>query len=154
MIAAMLVYVALVVVMMLPIVWVLSEFQARVWLRLLLGGCTICASYGVFYIVGTFERLSYNSWYGIATRALIHAEIEAIEADRVVLVTAELKRLYEEFDPTYENRADYDRLAAEAAKRIAAGISNNSGLPSKGSNFIHPGAKPESDDRSNQTKPQ
>ena len=118
--------VAMVLVILFPVAWLLSEFQTRLWLRLLLGGCTICASYGLFYIVGELERLKYNSWYGMATQALIHAEIEAIDADQVALVAAELKRLQNEFEPTYENRADYDRLAAEAAKRITAGIPNNS----------------------------
>ncbi|HEY4310003.1 MAG TPA: hypothetical protein VGN12_11170 [Pirellulales bacterium] len=118
--------IAVVLVILLPIVWVLSEFQARLWLRLLLGGCTIFASYGVFYIVGELERLKYNSWYGLATQGLIHAEIEALDADQGALLAAELKRLQIEFDPTYENRADYDRLAAETAKRITAGIPNRS----------------------------
>jgi hypothetical protein len=104
------------------VAWVVSEFQDRRWLRLLLGLCTlvlVVGGVGVAVTIG--ERLNTNAWYGGASGELIDATVAALEKGRTEEVLAELKRLREQFQPTYENRARYDRLVKEYVARLEAG---------------------------------
>jgi hypothetical protein len=105
-------------VAILPIIWLISEFQRRIWLRIFLGIFSLIASSGMFYIAAQFERFSYNTWYGMASQKLLTAEIAALEAGNGDVVKGELKRLQAQFQPSYENRANYDQLAEQAAARI------------------------------------
>lgn len=116
------IFVVFIVIAILPVAWLYSEFQSRIWLRILLGVLSLAASYGVFYIAAGFERWNYNAWYGEATHNLVTAEIEAIEAGRPDVVKIELKRFQSEFHATYETRANYDQLAEQTAERIRAAI--------------------------------
>lgn len=113
-------FVVLAIVVALPVAWIISEFQSRVWLRLALGGLSIFASFGVFYIAARLERLNYNAWYGYATKDLVAAEIEALDAGRQDMLKVELLGFQKQFLPTYENRANYDELATQLAARIRA----------------------------------
>jgi hypothetical protein len=101
--------------------WVASEFQGRRWLRLLLGISTLMLVGGAFLAASIGERFNYNSWYGEASGKLIAATVAGIEEGRTDEVLAELKRLRGQFQPTYENRASYDRLVEEYADRLTAG---------------------------------
>lgn len=118
-----LVLAVLAAVVLLLFAWFVSEFQPRAWPRALLGACALSASYGVFYIAAGLERLNYNAWYGAASLELLNAEIDALKAGKPELVEAELTRLRAQYHPNYENKANYDDLTAEAAKRIYAEIS-------------------------------
>jgi hypothetical protein len=80
----------------------------------LVGGGTFLATFLV-------ERFSGNAWYGSASGDLIDATVSGVEEGRADEVVAELKRLRGRFQPTYENRAGYDRLVEEYVARLQAG---------------------------------
>jgi len=55
------IYLVLAVIAVLPLAWLLSEFQGRIWIRIALGGLAIFTSFGVAYVVGKLEQLNYNA---------------------------------------------------------------------------------------------
>jgi hypothetical protein len=102
----------------LPIAWFISEFQPRTWLRLVLGCAAIGMSYLVATGVGLLQQLDYNAWYGDASRQLIDTTVVKLESGKMPEVIANLNWLSRNYQPTYENRADYDDLVAEYVKRF------------------------------------
>ncbi len=112
-------------VLMLPLAWFASEFQPRRWVRLLVGSGAILACFGVAYIVGFTERFNYNAWYGGASQELIKTTISEIEKGHTDKLLVELKRLDQQFQPTYENRAHYDQLVSEFVARTKADRPND-----------------------------
>lgn len=108
----------LVLTIALPIAWIASEFQKHRGLRILLGGGAIGMSLLVAYGVGSLEHLNANAWYGGASKNLIDTTIEELEAGNTEQVIEELKVLQEQFHPTYENRARYDKLIEEYMSRL------------------------------------
>jgi hypothetical protein len=44
-----------------PVGWFMSEFQPRLWLRLVLGTCAIAMAFGVAWLAGSLQALSYNA---------------------------------------------------------------------------------------------
>jgi len=104
----------------LPLAWLASEFQSRRWLSILLG--VLALSMGLF-LAGAFsalERFNYNAWYGAASADLIDATIAEIEGGRTKDLLPVLRKLRDDFDPTYENRAHYDELVGRFVKQIEA----------------------------------
>ena len=59
-----------------------------------------------------------NAWYGTATKNLIDSTIEGIEKGKSEKVLTELRRLQQQYQPTYENRARYDVLVEETVERM------------------------------------
>jgi hypothetical protein len=108
----------LVLVVALPIGWLVAEFTAPRWARVALGIAAICMCFGVAYVGSSLSRLNYNAWYGGATSDLIDASVEQLEAGNVDHVTATLKQLQNEYQPTYENRAHYDELVDDTVERM------------------------------------
>ncbi|MDR3619357.1 MAG: hypothetical protein P4L85_08400 [Paludisphaera borealis] len=96
-----------------PVVWFASEFQERRWLRLLLGSISIILSIFVAVVVGSAERFNSNAWFSTASKSLMNATVEELEAGNNDRVIRALKRLQEKYHPTYENRARYDVLVEE-----------------------------------------
>ncbi len=108
------------VVLVTPIAWLLSEQQHRVWLRMSLGlAAILITSMATFFVVMLDRTFSYNAWYGAASHQLIDATVSGIERGRTEKVLTELKRLREEYHPTYENRARYDVLVQDAVSRMS-----------------------------------
>ena len=107
-----------VLVVGLPLAWLKSEFQPRRWLRILLGtlALTVCSFLALKH--GQLERLNYNAWYGAASVELIDATITEIERGRTRLLVSKLKKLREEFYPSYENRGQYDALVRDFVKQL------------------------------------
>jgi hypothetical protein len=102
--------------------WFASEFQDRRWLRLMLGLWSLVLIGGVGYLTAAIgERFNSNAWYGGASADLIDTTVDALEKGRKDEVLAELKRLREHFQPTYENRANYNRLVEEYVKQVRQG---------------------------------
>src|SRR5262249_2198152 len=96
------------------VAWFASEFQGRRGARLLLGCCALALVGGGAGLAATLgERFNSNAWYGAASGDLIDATVDALEGGRTGAVLAERKRLRGRFEPTYENRARYDRLVEE-----------------------------------------
>lgn len=108
----------LILVILLPLLWVASEFQSRRWLRLFLGSSALLIGFGVAFIVGTLNNFKYNAWYGHTTKQLIDTTVTELEAGRTEAVLSELKLLQDGFYPTYENRADYNVLVEKTVSRM------------------------------------
>src|SRR5262249_47918087 len=104
------------------VAWLASEFQDRRWLRLLLGCCALALVGGGAGLVGTLgARVHSHAWDGGASGDLIDTTVDALEGGQPAEVLAELKRLRGRFEPTYENRARYDRLVEEYVERVRQG---------------------------------
>jgi hypothetical protein len=101
-----------------PIAWFASEFQERRSLRIALGSAALVLCFGVAFLAGMLERFNSNAWFGFATKDLIDATIEELESGNEDRVLSSLKNLQQEYSPTYENRARYDELAAEAVANM------------------------------------
>jgi len=110
----------------LPIAWLASEFQNQRWIRIVSGCAAIAMSFLVAYVVGSFEHLAANDWYGGASKSLIDTTIEQIETGETERLLRELKTLQEQFQPTYQNRARYDELIEEFKSRLASGSNDTS----------------------------
>jgi hypothetical protein len=102
----------------LPVAWFASEFWPHRWLRLLLGSSAIGVSFLIAYGVGSLEQFNANAWYGGASQNLIDATVTELESGNTDQVLRELKALQKDFQPTYENRAKYDKLIEEYLKRL------------------------------------
>ncbi len=109
----------LLLVIALPIAWLASEFQPRRWMRVVFGVAAIAMSFGVAWIVGSLDRLDSNMWFGAATKDLIQNTIVELENGNDERVLTELRVLRSKFHPTYESRADYDKLVAEYVNAIS-----------------------------------
>ena len=103
----------LILVITLPLAWLASEFQPRKSIRIVLGIAAIGMSFGVAWIAGSFERWNSNIWYGAASKDLVENTIIELENGNADRVLAELRVLRTNLNPTYENRADYDKLIAK-----------------------------------------
>ncbi len=109
----------LIPVIILPLLWLLSEFQPRRWPRVSLGCAALLMSFGDAWVVGALDRLNSNAWYGAATKDLIQNTIEQLEAGNTDRVVAELKRLRSKYNPSYESRSDYDKLVNEYVEHVS-----------------------------------
>jgi hypothetical protein len=103
----------------LPILWLVSEFRWGRPARIILGVLamvvtTVCLS----ALYSIFTNFGYNSWYGSATKDLIQSSLIQIEDGHLDRVLQAWRGLNSQYWPTYENRADYQKLAAEATARI------------------------------------
>jgi len=76
-------------------------------------------SFGVAWIVGSLDRLDSNTWFGAATKDLIQNTIVELENGNDERVLTELRVLRSKFHPTYESRADYDKLVAEYVNAVS-----------------------------------
>lgn len=108
----------LILAVALPAAWLMSEFQDWRWLRILLGVCSIALSYLIATTVGQLSRLNYNVWYGSASAQLIDTVIRNIEDGNEEALLRELRQLRADYEPTYENRANYDQLVEQFAARL------------------------------------
>ena len=102
----------------LPIAWIVSEFQDRRWIRITTGCAALAVSFLVAAGVGSLEHLNANAWYGGASKNLIDTTVEEIERGDTEQLLRELKILQDQFQPTYENRARYDKLIEEFMSRL------------------------------------
>ncbi len=114
----------LLIVIALPIAWFISEFRWERRTRLVLGCLTILCSFGVAFIVGLFERMNSNAWFGYASKQLIEATVSELEAGRTNQVLQTYRQLQSEFHPTYENRARYDKLVERAVSEMKGADTN------------------------------
>jgi hypothetical protein len=111
-------YVILILLVVLPVAWLISEFQPRRWLRVTLGISSLTLSFIVAWAVGMLSHLQYNAWYGSASSQLIDTVVANIEAGKTDELLEELRKLKADFQPTYENRAHYDILVGHFAERL------------------------------------
>lgn len=117
----------LLLVVLLPFLWLASEFQEHRWLRILAGCAAIAMSFLVAYAVGALSEMEYNTYYGNASKALIDSTIEHLEAGETEQVLSSLKQLRMEFQPNYETRANYEGLIQQFQERLEQKADGNEG---------------------------
>lgn len=108
----------LLIVIVTPIAWLAAEFTKCRPLRITLGVAAIASAIGIAYLVGHLSRLSYNAWYGSASKNLVDTTLTEIEDGNVDRVVSVLRRLNLDYQPTYENRAHYDEVVNEAVSQM------------------------------------
>lgn len=111
--------IALVLALLLPIAWFISEFQEKRSVRVCLGMIAIAISYLIAWAVGSVEQFNCNAWYGVASKDLIDNTVTELQEGNVDDVVTQLKVLSDKLQPTYENKADFDRLVAEYVYAIS-----------------------------------
>lgn len=105
----------------LVVAWWMAELKpnGKAWVRTTLAlavMATVTATTAIVVQMGT--RFNDNAWYGFASKELVETIVVELEAGRKEKVLEELKRLRDEFAPTYENRARYDELVIEFRDRM------------------------------------
>jgi hypothetical protein len=109
----------LVVLIVLPVSWFLSELQHRKWLRMLLGTASLLGCSAVAFLGGSLtENLNANSYFGYATKELIDSTLSELKAGNTDGVIAGLQQLQQHYRPTYENRAQYELLMQQAVSSM------------------------------------
>lgn len=112
------IYVILILLVVLPVAWLISEFQPRCWVRITLGISSLALSFFVAWVVGMLSHLQYNADYGFASSQLMNTVITNMEAGNTDNLLRELRQLKTDFQPTYENRANYDGLVRQFVERL------------------------------------
>ncbi|MDG3002321.1 hypothetical protein [Paludisphaera mucosa] len=106
-------------VMGFPVAWLASEFRCGRKVRIALGiAATAVVAVAAWALGAAVSHFQYNADFGSATKALIEASIEQIEDGRLDRVLKAWRGLNAQYRPTYENRAQYPELAAEATSLI------------------------------------
>ena len=111
-------------VVLLPVAWLVTEFRWGKKVRVALGIASLLATLTVAVIVGSFQRLNYNAWYGDATARLVAKTLDGLEAGERDRVVRMLRQLQTQFEPTYEHRAHYDELVNAVLKSYQEPISS------------------------------
>jgi hypothetical protein len=118
------------IIICLPIAWLISEVRGSRTLRITLGVLAIgVTATCIWALSAVVTRFNYNAWYGGATGNLIRTSLAQIEDghfDRVLEVWRELDQQYQ---PSYENRANYQGLVEEATQRMRGDVPIEAGSP-------------------------
>lgn len=69
----------------------------------------------MFVAASWAESLNYNAWYSSAASKMLEAYIGSIEQGRQEAVLAEMRRMTNELEVTYEHRGNFKELAERAA---------------------------------------
>jgi hypothetical protein len=104
----------------LPIAWLISEFKCRRLARILFGlsvGILTCFCVSAF--VGVTTTFRFNTWYGENTKRLVDETIRQLETGNTTNVLNSFKKLQNSYQPTYENRADYNLLVSNAVDNMS-----------------------------------
>ncbi|WP_299467029.1 hypothetical protein [uncultured Gimesia sp.] len=101
----------------LPVAWLLSEFQPRRWLRILLGLAALLMTVYLSHAFSIFDRLNYNTMYSEASAKLIDTTIVEIEAGRSNEFLSELRILRSKFRPSFKS-VDYNELVNQFAIEV------------------------------------
>lgn len=102
-----------------PICWFVSEFYAQRGTRIVMGVLSIAVALFVSVAVGSIDRMRSNSYFGDATGKLIDTVIAEMDAGNEKQLLKELKQLRTDYHPSYETRADFDKLVDNMADRLA-----------------------------------
>jgi hypothetical protein len=98
----------------LPVGWLVSEFQPRRWLRIVLGLAALSTSLFISYVFSGLDQMGYNSRYGASSEKLVEVMIASLQTDQSEDLLPALQRLHRTYEPTYEeNWTDYNELVAQ-----------------------------------------
>jgi hypothetical protein len=109
----------LLLVVVLPIAWLISEFYNNSALKIGLGISAISVSFGVAWVVGSLELFRSNTYFAEATKDLIQNTIVELENGKSEVVLKGLIELRSNFNPTYESRDRYDVLVDRYVNSIS-----------------------------------
>jgi len=82
----------------------------------------------MFVAAGWAESLNYNTRYSSAASLMLDSFIRGIEQGRQEAVLAEMRRMSEELEVTYERRGNFKELAERAATNLTASNLEQDGL--------------------------
>jgi glucan phosphoethanolaminetransferase (alkaline phosphatase superfamily) len=117
MMSVLLLILIIIVIISILIAWIISECRnSKRWIRITLGSFAILCLWGVAVIAAQIVRLNYNIWYSDATKKLIIATVDKLEAGKSVLVKEKLIKLQDQLRPSYEYKGNYDELVEEAVR--------------------------------------
>lgn len=111
---------ALILVVLLPLVWLVSEFYDSRGVRITLGMLAIAMSFLVAVVVGSLEQFRSNAYFGDASKKLIETTVTELAAGNSEQVLEHLKQLDDKYHPTYDTLAGYEELVDEYIARFAA----------------------------------
>ncbi len=100
------------------VAWISGEIWNKRWLRILSGVSFLLIAVFVGVFVGALKCLNYNAWYGGATQELLQESLRQMEEGKNENVKKAFKEIVEKYQPTYENRANYDQLVREAVEKM------------------------------------
>jgi hypothetical protein len=111
------------IAVILAILWVASEFQPRVWLRIVLGGLCLGLAVPTGFVAGEIlQRFDDNARYGAATSELVDATIRQLGAGHADRVVVELRHFRDQYQPSYEtNVVRYEDQVGEFKSRLTLG---------------------------------
>ncbi len=110
----MVLFILLAITVILPIAWLVAEFNGRPGVRRTLGLLALLWSFGVAALVGSLGNFNANIYFTDATKDLLDASVGALKTGKTDVVIREWTRANEEFHPTYENRARYRQIVDQA----------------------------------------
>jgi hypothetical protein len=118
-----LLFLTVAIALTLVLLWLASEFQPRVWPRIMLGG--LCLGLGLpiaFTAGGVLQRFNDNANYGAATGELVDTTIKQLKAGQADRVIAELRRFRDHYEPSYETHVErYEEQVREFKGRLLSG---------------------------------
>jgi hypothetical protein len=107
-----------------PMAWFVSEFSKYRSLRLVLGILAIATTtFSVWAVNDLLTTINYNSSYGTATKKLVETSIAQIEAGRQDRVLKAWRAMDVQYDATYETQPGrYVALVEDATARMTDNI--------------------------------
>ncbi len=112
------IFILIVFTAVLPVAWIVADCRAGAAARRALGFFAILWSFGVAGLLGSLERLNSNVYFTSASKDLLEASIQQLQAGRYEAVLREWERANTELSPTYENRARYRQIVENAVEGI------------------------------------
>lgn len=100
--------------------WIMAEFKAGRRTRMSLGLISWGSCFLIAAFVGGLERLNSNVYYGKAAEDLIEATIECLNSGDTNRALKVFHAFKSQYHPTYENRANFQAIAKEAARQLAS----------------------------------
>jgi hypothetical protein len=99
---------------LLPIAWIMADFHGSALRRRAIGAMALIWSFGIATLIGSMQQFDANAYYTSHTKELLDVSIRQHQAGRSEAVIREWTRARDAFQPTYENRGDYQEIVAEA----------------------------------------
>ena len=98
--------------------WVVSEFQTRRWIRLLLGACAVTAGLYAGILYGHFKVLQAKVYFGEATYRLLQVTLDEVESGHTDRAAAELTLLRRDLVDTYVRTFECTELIEATVVRM------------------------------------
>jgi hypothetical protein len=114
----------LLLAILLPFAWLASEFQSRRWLRITLGLGALVGVFCISAILSVMDGIDSNSYFSVANCELLDSTIDGLASEQSDVVLKELRSFRDNYEPTYENRSNYQEKVAAYSKKLKDQRSN------------------------------